>query len=317
MIFDPNDCITAIIPGVSSLPATALKYFRSASFPQRQRLPRSERLYLKYILNIFGMVNTTWRCNQQTNSVKTDPISLNKYEISCFVYATGSTPDRIIKLDNNGQILLVCIPGKTIEQLKALNIPFTSSQIRLIKDWRLLRERNKVLKTTFPVFKIDKTKHLRNLMKESAIILGGNLEKDIISLKKELLLIGREKNIYTILFSYILNGLVWDGFKEKDVLSEREITIEKPFWNGVIWAVYPPRNFTCGTNTISDKGVKFIVNWSEVAIKRCSPLWQILETLGKCSMTLLKREKLKVKMPRKCLVLLISLIQMVVLLSRL
>ncbi len=209
--------------------------------------------------------------NQQTNSVKTDPVSLNKYEISCFVSVTGSSPDCIIKLDNNGQILLVCIPGKTIEQLKALNIPFTSSQIRLLKDWRLLRERNKVLKTTFPVLKIDKTMHLRNLMKERAIILGGNLEKDIISLKKELQSIGREKNIYTILFSYILDGLVWDGFKEKHVLSEREITIEKPFWNGVIWASYPPRNFTCGTNSVSDKGVQFNVNWSKVAIKKMLP----------------------------------------------
>jgi len=32
----PNDCITAIMPGLSSLRAIALKYFTSATLPQRQ-----------------------------------------------------------------------------------------------------------------------------------------------------------------------------------------------------------------------------------------------------------------------------------------
>jgi len=39
----------------------ALKYFTSASLPQRQSEERSGRLYLKNIRSILGIVKTTWR----------------------------------------------------------------------------------------------------------------------------------------------------------------------------------------------------------------------------------------------------------------
>jgi len=47
VILDPNDCMTAIIPGVSSSPVAARRYFKRASLAQRQRELRSLRLYLK------------------------------------------------------------------------------------------------------------------------------------------------------------------------------------------------------------------------------------------------------------------------------
>jgi len=61
LIFDPKLCMTAIVPGVSFLPVTVRKYFKSACLPQRQSEERSERLNLKNIRSILGMVNTTWR----------------------------------------------------------------------------------------------------------------------------------------------------------------------------------------------------------------------------------------------------------------
>ncbi len=66
----PNDCITAIIPGVSSLPSTVLKYLTSASFPQRQRPERSERLYLKNILMTWRTksANFAWKGQQSFRS---------------------------------------------------------------------------------------------------------------------------------------------------------------------------------------------------------------------------------------------------------
>ena len=43
--------------------------------------------------------------------------SLEKYLLHCYCMSIGSTPDAVIELDNNGQILVECIPGKTVQQL--------------------------------------------------------------------------------------------------------------------------------------------------------------------------------------------------------
>ena len=40
---------------------SSVNYFRIASFPQRQRPERSERLYLKNTRSFLGLVKTTWR----------------------------------------------------------------------------------------------------------------------------------------------------------------------------------------------------------------------------------------------------------------
>ncbi len=222
-----------------------------------------------------------------------NPISLDKYDISQYISTTGASPQNIINLDNNGDIILACISGKTIDQIKSMEIDFTASQIRLLKDWRLLKEENKILKTTFPILNADKTKKLRNHPKKISSYLGENLQDDIIHLTKELKSLQREKNIYSILFSYVIDGLVWDRFIEKEILKEREITVEEPFWSGVIWAVYPPRDFSCGTNSISDQGVSLNVNWSEKTIKKMIPFVADWKNLGKMFDDFLQKGKVE------------------------
>jgi len=163
-----------------------------------------------------------------------------------------------------------------------MGIDFTASQIRLLKDWRLLREENEILKTAFPILNEDKTKKLRSFTKKIASNLAQQLQSDIISLIDELETLQRKNNIYSILFSYVIDGLVWDHFHEKGKIKKREITVEEPFWSGEIWAVYPPRDFFCGTNVISDKGVSLKINWSEKAIKKMIPFvadWNNLEKM--------------------------------------
>ena len=222
-----------------------------------------------------------------------NPISLDKYDVIQYISTTGAAPENIINLDNNGDILLACISGKTIDQIKSMEIDFTASQIRLLKDWRLLKEENKILKTTFPILNADKTKKLRNHPKKISSYLGENLQDDIIHLTKELKSLQREKNIYSILFSYVIDGLVWDRFIEKEILKEREITVEEPFWSGVMWAVYPPRDFSCGTNSISDQGVSLNVNWSEKAIKKMIPFVADWKNLGKMLDDFLQKGKVE------------------------
>jgi hypothetical protein len=112
---------------------------------------------------------------------------------------------------------------------------------------------------------------MRGEAKQNAEKLCELAKKDVISLASVLNELKREKNIYTILFSYVFDELVWRKFKELGYIQERDITAENPFWSGVIWAVYPPREFSCGTNKISDKGISLNINWTEKAIKNMLP----------------------------------------------
>ena len=56
------------------------------------------------------------------------------------------------------------------------------------------------------------------------------------------------------------------------------ITAEEPLWAGEVWAVYPPRDFSMGTNSVSDKGVSLKVNWTERAIPKMGPFVADIKT---------------------------------------
>ncbi|MDH4222382.1 MAG: hypothetical protein OEV55_02465 [candidate division Zixibacteria bacterium] len=253
---------------------------------------KSARLELRLLILILGIFFTITTHQQQTLAQeKINP--LEKYQFHCYCTTIRSTPQAVIKLDNNGQILVECLPGKTVQQLTDGGTQFTESQIRLLKDWGLLQEEEGILKTTFPILDVDRTNHLRKLMKESTAILSQNLKEEIISLIAELKSINRGKNAYTILFSYVLDDLVWDLWEEKEILKRREISQENPLWTGEFWVVYPARTLSCGTNSISDKGVSLKVNWSEKAIKKMLPFVTDWVNLSKMFDNLVEKGKVE------------------------
>lgn len=238
-------------------------------------------IILILVLIVSNFYSIIFLAQAQDLKGKDSSSDFSKYEFNQFISYSQGAPQNIIDLDNNGEILLACITGKTVDEIKSLGIDFNESQIRLLKDWKLLEEDGKLLKTAFPILNADKTEKLRNFSRNIANTLSPNLSDQIKLLAKELRLLGREKNIYTILFSYVMDDLVWIRFVENKLVTEREVTDEKHFWNGVIWAVYPPRNFSCGTNSISDKGVSLKVNWSEKIIKKMYPFVADWKNLGK------------------------------------
>ncbi len=77
---------------------TALRYFISASFPQRQRPERSERLYLKNIRSILDMVSTTWRWG--TSSTSSSRIH-SPHCSSLFEWQDGQNPRTLHEKVNN------------------------------------------------------------------------------------------------------------------------------------------------------------------------------------------------------------------------
>lgn len=206
------------------------------------------------------------------------PIGFNSYELSQFITSVGQSPQQVTTLDNNGDLILACTEGKTRDQIRASGIRFAESQIELLKTWRLMEEKDSVLKTAFPILGEEVSKRLREASQAVVPALGRRLEPDIKKLVALLDRGGRKRNAYTILFSYILDDLVWERFGERNRIGPRVITAEVPLWAGEVWAVYPPRSFSMGTNAVSDKGISLKVNWTERAIPKMGPFVADIKT---------------------------------------
>ena len=225
--------------------------------------------------------------------MKPNSIKSKDYDLHFFGQATGSTPQSIIRLDNNREILIACRIGKTREQLKTNNIEATQSQIRLLRDWRLLQGEDEILRTGFPILDSSETECLRKATREAALIIGSGSEGEVHALKEVLRSEGYEKSSFTILFSYVLDDLVWDEMEEAGRILERKITIEKPFWAGFLWAICPPREFSCGTNSSTNQGAGLYLNWSKIGRKLVFSVYSDRDAYSYLLEDILKHGKVK------------------------
>jgi hypothetical protein len=194
-----------------------------------------------------------------------------QYDYTCYCATTGSTPDNIVQLDNNEKLLLALQTPQTLSQLKERGFTFSQSQIQLLLDWQLVREKEGIYETAFPILDSARTASLQQRMKEHARATIIEIADKISELKSALAISGRAKTVYTLLFSYVLDDLVWRQFENKKVLRPKQTTTEHPFWGGTFWAVTPRRKAFCGTNSISDKGFSLEVNWAPNAIPLMTP----------------------------------------------
>jgi hypothetical protein len=197
------------------------------------------------------------------------PKDLRDWQLIC--YCSGGDPDEIVRKDNNGQILFTARRGTTRERLKSDGIAFTESQIELLKDWRLLAEQEEQLKTRMPVVGPEEMTRLRALLHVQAVELGRSLQPDFKALVAAVTQRGYADNSYSIAFSYLLDGMVWDEFDERHLLPSMETTADQPLWAGALWAIYPQRSAP-GTNSKSHGGWSLSVMWTQSVQPLLTPL---------------------------------------------
>lgn len=202
---------------------------------------------------------------------QTTPQNLVEWDLICFCTTTRSTPHRVVRADNNGQILFAARNGITREQLKAAGTSFTESQIELLEDWRLLGHDGKTLTTAIPVLGPEETQQLRNALRPRARALGSQLAPEVKRLIAALDQQGYANNAFSAVFSYLLDGIVWDRFEERHALPTMEVTAEKPFWDGTFWAMYPIRKGP-GTNSVSHERWTLLATWTESVLTATQPL---------------------------------------------
>ncbi len=197
--------------------------------------------------------------------------SFDDYEVIQFIESSGPAPANILELDNNGEIFLACRGGKTRSELETMGISVSESQIQLMLAWRILDVQNDTLYPAIPILDPEKIGRLREITASTAPQISSSIQTEAKRLTRILNSMDRSDNLYAILFSYILDGMVWDRFIGEGLMTTGQLTADKPFWTGEVWAVCPARERSSGTNTLSDQGITMCICWSEAAIHKMKP----------------------------------------------
>ncbi len=219
----------------------------------------------------FGLIPLIAVCSSLAATAQTPPSDLRDWELICYCSGQQKGPDEIVKEDNNGQILFVARRGTTRKGLKEAGVAFTESQIELLKNWRLLAEQDDQLKTEMPVLGPEEMARLRALLRAHAVEIGSSLEPDFKNFVTVLTQQGYVDNAYSIVFSYLLDDVVWDDYDHQHMLPSMEISADKPFWGGTVWAVYPHREAP-GTNSRSYGGWSLSIMWMQSVQPLLTPL---------------------------------------------
>lgn len=203
------------------------------------------------------------------------------YDVIQYITSDGRGPENVLRLDDNGAIVLAAREGTTRAGLREAGVAFTESGLALLETFRLLEAEGDTLRTAFPILPPERTRALRERVRgvapETAEGVAPEAERLVATLEAS----GRPANAYAVLFSHVVDGLVWDAWEERGVIPGREITAETPHWAGEVWALHPPRAFNAGTNTISQGGVALVVSWTEAAIPLMAPFVADFPTLAR------------------------------------
>jgi hypothetical protein len=227
---------------------------------------------IRCCIKIFGigllltMINCTR--NQKITSVDDYPSDIDQYEF--LRYSGGQeviSPDRVVNADNNWDILLACLGGKTWTELKKAGVNATESQLMLLNAMRFIDYKEELksdtMTTTLPILGRNKKQLLIREVREFAEQIEPELREDIQNLKKTLTGNGYEDCIFSVLFSCVVDGLVWFPFRAQGLVSEFTLSEQRPLFDGVYWSYYPKRDFRCGTNIALGENIFIIVNWSD------------------------------------------------------
>lgn len=198
-------------------------------------------------------------------TIDSDGVGLDEYDVTQYASVKSFSPRQIMFFDNNDQIIMACRNGKTKKQLDELGISYNESQIALLRAWRLLDRADDVYTTIMPILDSEKMSGLRALTENAARQIAENMEanlrKYIATLESE----GFGGHAFSLLFSYVIDGLVWSEFRSQGLGVSTRVTADTPLWAGAVWAVFPPRASRCGTNSYSAETGYVSVNWSESA----------------------------------------------------
>lgn len=190
-----------------------------------------------------------------TTYVPAQQREFSKWDATAFCSYTRHHPFSYIEADNNWEIMQALRTPHTRKHLDSLGIKNTDSQMMLLRIEGLIeRNDNREWRTTMPILDSLETVEARTFSLRIAKELYKNIKTDCVALTTYLQQEKLHENIYCVLFSYVLDGRIWQSFND---FSELKISAT---WEGECWALYFSREFTSGTNTYDDE---FKVCWTD------------------------------------------------------
>lgn len=177
------------------------------------------------------------------------------WETTAYCSYDSYHPSQYAKVDNNWELLYILRTPMSIKELKTTGIPFTYSQIFLLHIGGLIESKNNVLYTIMPIFNEEQTKSIRALSRSLAQTAFKETENDWAAFVKELERRNLGKNVYSLVFSYVLDGKILGK-----ALPTHDSVATHATWNGAFWALYDKRPHSfCGTNSFN----AFHQTWSD------------------------------------------------------
>lgn len=234
---------------------------------------------------IFSLFN----CRKVKEEIKMGenyPFDFTRYEALSFSGGQEIfSPDKIVAADNNWEILLSCLGGKTREELQEKGIGFTESQLMLLKAMGFLDcvkdTKPEKLITALPILGFSQKQALIQKVRNLAGEIEPELRDEIKKLKEALGKTGYQDYLYSIFFSAVADGIVWFPFRAQGFVKEFALDQDRPLFDGVFWTYYPKRDFRCGTNIALGNDVFMILNWSDGPMEKIQKVfhWDNLYTL--------------------------------------
>lgn len=189
------------------------------------------------------------------------------------------SPAAIARLDNNYEILAALKKPSSKASLLQRGTEVTDSQIELLMSYGLLERRGDLLVTRVPILDRDETTRLRALTARAASRVAEASRNSILEFKRELARSGQVGTTYPLLFSYVLDGVVWEHFGDMGLMRHQDTN---PFWSGEVWAVSPSRGVHPGTITYwHGKAVMYVI-WTEQASPVMAPFMSDDRKLREC-----------------------------------
>lgn len=216
----------------------------------------NSRLFKRICIFIFLLSSNTYLYSQAT-----DYNDWKNWEDICYCTMNNSYhPSSILSADDNLQLLLSLKNGLTRKQIDSLKIPYVRSQLLLLESYHLINKTDGIYKTAIPILDSEQTARLRKQSRSTANKIYPEIENECRNLVTHLANQNRLNNAYSILFSYVLDGLIWTQL-EKEGIVERMDTAG--IWSGNYWFLTPRRAVDCGgTNYSTKENFAFKWNWS-------------------------------------------------------
>lgn len=190
------------------------------------------------------------------------PPDLARWGLHAFALGARRTPHRVVAMDDNGQLLFHARRGAAREGLAERGITPSESQLALLQAYDLITVDGDLITTSFPVVGPAVLSDLRPKIDDLATRLVPALVDDVRAIASAMAERGHGGHSYAVVFGHALDGLLWDRLTAAGLAPTTELSIERPFWNGAFWAIYPARPESAGVNELPGTGGTIVMVWT-------------------------------------------------------